>query len=99
MALEGFPKGTVVIEGEASGADTWGRRAAESLGFEVLPFPANWDKYSKAAGPIRNRQMLDEGKPDLVLAFHDDIESSKGTKDCIKAAEQRGIPYIVLYHS
>lgn len=64
---------------------------AKSLGFKnIIPFPAEWEKYGKSAGPIRNRQMLDEN-PDLVIAFHDDIESSKGTKDCIKEAEKRGI--------
>ena len=38
---------------------------------------------------VRNKKMLDMN-PDLVIAFHDDIENSKGTKDCIKEAEKRG---------
>lgn len=64
-------------------------------------FPANWDKYRKlgyvkAAGPKRNTQMLDEGKPDLVLAFHNDIENSKGTKNMIEQAKKRGIKVILI---
>lgn len=55
------------------------------------PFPADWKQYGKAAGPIRNKQMLDEGQPDLVLCFHDDIEKSKGTKNMYELAKARGI--------
>lgn len=46
--------------------------------------------------PIRNKQMLDEGKPDLVLAFHTDIENSKGTKNMIYQAKKRGIKVILI---
>lgn len=85
-----------VIEGEAAGADTMGRIAAERLGIEVLKFPADWRKHGKSAGPIRNRQMLTEGKPTLVLAFHQFIENSKGTKDMVNAARKEGIPTEVI---
>lgn len=51
-----------------------------------LPFPANWDKYGKKAGPIRNAQMLEEGRPNLVLAFHDNLQFSHGTKDMCEIA-------------
>ena len=46
--------------------------------------PADWKKYGKSAGPIRNREML-KMDPDIVLIFHDDPKNSKGTKDCVKA--------------
>ena len=46
---------------------------------------------ARAAGPIRNQRMLVEGKPDLVIAFHDDLESSRGTKDMIKRSLKAGI--------
>ena len=49
----------------------------------IIKFPADWNKYGKAAGVLRNQQMLDEGHPDLVVYFHKDIENSKGTKDMI----------------
>lgn len=82
----------VVIEGEARGADRFGFLVARELRIDVLPFPAKWDEYGRAAGVIRNQQMLDEGKPTLVLAFHDNIYSSKGTKDMVKRANKANIP-------
>ena len=86
----------VLIEGEARGADLMAKGMARHFGWKVLPFPANWDKYHRAAGPIRNQQMLVEGKPDLVLAFHHDIEHSKGTKDMVDRARRAGIPVEVI---
>lgn len=64
----------VVIEGGAKGADAaaadWSRR----LHHNHLQFPADWDTHGKAAGPIRNQRMLDEGKPDVVVAFKDGFQ-------------------------
>ena len=40
--------------------------------------------------------MLEEGKPDKVLAFHEDIESSKGTKHMVKISQEAGIPVEVF---
>lgn len=85
------PNVEVVIEGEASGADTLGREVATELGIPVLPFPAQWSRYGRAAGPIRNQQMLDEGRPDLVLVFHHNLETSKGTRDMLNRARRAGI--------
>lgn len=79
-----------VIEGGAPGADTLARTVALELGFDVVTVWANWEKYGKAAGPRRNRAMLDM-KPDLVLAFHDDMAKSKGTLDIVAEAKRRGI--------
>ena len=88
---------THLIEGEARGADTMAREEGEKLGFKIVNrdentrgFPAEWDKYHRGAGPIRNREMLDQ-KPDLVLAFHHDLTKSKGTADCVREARKRGI--------
>ena len=85
-----------LVEGEARGADTIARKCAELIGMKVLKFPANWDKHGKRAGPIRNQQMLDEGKPDLVVAFHNNIEQSKGTKDMVNRAKKANIPIYVI---
>lgn len=98
-----------VIEGEAPGADSWGREISLELGIpkeNILKFPAPWSDikgkpdyqigtrrdYWKAADPYRNKQMLDEGKPDIILAFHSDITKSSGTLDMIKQANKAGIP-------
>ena len=80
-----------VIEGEARGADSIARDEALRAGMKVIRFPADWSKYHKAAGAIRNKQMLVDGKPDLVLAFHNDIAHSKGTALMLKLAKDAGI--------
>lgn len=106
--LEKFPKDTEIIQGCANGADKMSANIAKSLGLKFISskdnndiinnpgFPADWKKYGRAAGPIRNKQMLDEGKPDLVLAFHTDIKNSKGTKNMIQQAKDRGIKIILI---
>ena len=90
--LSRVKKVTLVIAGGAKGADTMGWLAAGRLGLKSKIFSANWEKYGKAAGPIRNQQMLDEGKPDLVLAFHPDLTKSKGTADMVRRAKKANVP-------
>ena len=86
----------VVIEGEARGADTFGRICAQELGIPVEKYPADWKRHGLLAGPIRNVLMLKVGKPDLVLAFHNNIEESKGTGHMIKIARKAGVKVIVV---
>ena len=90
-----LPKDSVIIEGEARGADKIAGECAGTLGLDVRKFPADWDKHGKAAGPIRNRQMLDQ-QPDLVIAFHENLDKSKGTADTVREAKKRGIPVEVI---
>jgi hypothetical protein len=78
------------------GADYHGKIAAWELGIPVMEFAANWDLYQKAAGPIRNGWMLKFGLPDLVLAFHSDLEHSKGTKNMVEQAKKKGIEVKVI---
>ena len=77
----------LMIEGGATGADTMARAFAKWAGIPVQTFLADWDRYQSAAGPIRNRQMLEEAKPDLVVAF----EGGKGTKSMVKLARAAGV--------
>ena len=60
---------------------------AEWARIPVKEYPADWQKHGRAAGPIRNQQMLDEGKPDLVVAF----DGGRGTADMIARAEKAGV--------
>lgn len=83
-----------VIEGEARGADTLARKYAERHGIHVDAFPAQWDLHGKAAGPIRNTQMLRVGKPELVIAFKG--PSSRGTQNMIDQAMKAGIETKVI---
>ena len=80
----------IIIHGCARGADRIAGYTAKELGFKVEAFPAQWDLYGRAAGAIRNRQMLNT-KPDFVIAFHNNILESKGTANCVKTAKHRGI--------
>jgi len=88
--LSKLPADTEIIEGGAPGADFLAGVAAVKLGFKLTVVKARWDVLGRAAGPIRNSMMLDM-KPDRVLAFHDDIQASRGTKDTILKAKQLGI--------
>jgi len=81
----------VLIEGEAEGADMLARIEAEKLGIKVLPYEADWDKYGRAAGPIRNSAMLTKGQPNVVIAFHENLFESHGTLDMVKRALRQGI--------
>lgn len=95
QAFRFLPDDTVVVHGAAAGADTVAGVVAKRRGLEVLACPANWVQYGKSAGPIRNRQMLDH-QPAFVLAFHADLEASRGTKDCVDEAVRRGIPVVYI---
>jgi hypothetical protein len=86
---------TVVIHGAARGADSIAAGIAKDLGLGVDPYPADWTRHGKAAGPIRNTQMLAEGQPTEVHAFHANIAQSKGTKDMVAKARRAGIPVVV----
>lgn len=79
----------VVVTGGAPGADRLAERAAQELGLKTEVFPADWGKLGRAAGPIRNRQMLDAGS-DVVIAF----PGGRGTADMVRAARERGITVI-----
>lgn len=86
----------VVISGGANGADSLAARSAGRQGVELMEFPADWGTHGKAAGPIRNQRMLDEGKPDVVWAFTDDLEASRGTADMVRRARKAGVPVYVV---
>lgn len=94
--LKGLIEPLVVIHGGARGADSLAGKVAEELGHEVEVYPADWQRYGKAAGVLRNQQMLDEGKPDFVLAFHADLSRSKGTADMVRRAVAAGITVVPI---
>lgn len=79
-----------VVHGKQRGADTladvWGR----FVGAEVIPVPAEWTRFGGAAGPIRNRRMLDDHRPVLVVAF----PGAKGTADMCAYARSRGVEVV-----
>lgn len=88
----------VIIHGGARGADSIAGQVAESLNIPTEVYQPDWDTHGKRAGILRNQEMLDEGKPDLILAFHDDLEHSKGTGHMVKIARQIPVPVAHITH-
>lgn len=84
-----------LTHGDARGLDTLAGEVAEELGMTVEIYPAEWNRYGKGAGPIRNRQMLDTD-PDIVIGFHDSIKTSSGTRDCLREARERKLPTTLI---
>jgi YspA, cpYpsA-related SLOG family len=83
---------TFLIQGNASGADELAQRWAEANHVKVLSFSPDWGTFGKAAGPIRNKQMLEEGKPDLVVAF----PGGRGTADMVRQAKKANVEVIEI---
>lgn len=78
---------TLIIQGGATGADSLAHQWANMRNVPCQEFAADWKKHGRAAGPMRNAQMLIEALPDGVVAFPGD----SGTKDMISKAEKAGI--------
>jgi hypothetical protein len=85
-----------IIEGGANGTDIMASYACRVLGVTFHEYPAFWNLYGRSAGPIRNRKMLDKGKPDRVYAFHAHLSKSKGTRNMVEQARKKGIKTIVI---
>jgi len=79
-----------IISGCARGVDTYAIDFANDLNLLLELYPADWDTHGKAAGYIRNKQMLDEGKPDLVIAF----PGGKGTANMVSISKKAGVKVI-----
>jgi hypothetical protein len=98
---------TILVEGDARGADKiagayWKELAGEK---QVEEHPANWPKYKKSAGPIRNRFMVAESQRRAELdghhltcavAFHPNLDKSKGTKDMVDVLDYHCIPVLKI---
>lgn len=85
--------------GKARGADLLADAVGIERGWDRRGFAADWTRYGKAAGPIRNQEMIDallaEDDPvKVVVAFPD--PTSRGTADCIERAWRAGIPVFVF---
>ena len=81
------PIGTI-IHGPARGADSLAGQWAKRNGKPLDVYPADWDRHGRAAGHIRNREMLDKGKPTLVVAF----PGGPGTANMVRIATTAGVP-------
>jgi hypothetical protein len=95
-AIKNLPLGSTIIHGACpTGADAIADVVGMMLGYDIERYPANWKQRGRSAGPKRNQQMLDEGKPDYVIAFRSAGESH-GTDDMMKRAEKAGLTVNVV---
>lgn len=79
-----------LIHGAARGADTLAGDWALARDVLCNAYPADWEKDGRSAGPVRNQRMLDQGKPDMVIAF----PGGRGTADMIRRAEAAKVPVV-----
>jgi hypothetical protein len=83
---------TLVIAGGARGADTLAYEWSTSRGVAAAVYVADWKGQGRKAGPLRNQRMLDEGLPDLAIAF----PGGRGTADMVSRARKAGIEVIEI---
>lgn len=101
--MEGYPDVSLIIQGGAKGADEIAKQWAARNNVPSKEYPANWSdlshpdvvikknrygEYDVRAGIRRNQQMLDEGKPDIVLA----MPGGNGTADMIRRSIDAKVP-------
>jgi hypothetical protein len=80
-----------LVHGDSTGADELADRWAYARGVDRVKYPASW-RIGPKAGPMRNAAMLDEVRPDCVVAF----PGGNGTADCVAKAKDRGIEVVVV---
>ena len=83
----------VFVSGNCKGADLIGEKYAKEHGYEIEIFPAEWKKYGRAAGPIRNEKIAEIS--DYVICFWDG--KSKGTFSMIQEAKKLNKPLRIKY--
>jgi hypothetical protein len=83
---------TEVVSGGARGVDQLGERWAKDHNIPIKKFSAEWDKYGKKAGPMRNKLMAEYGE--ALIAIYD---GGKGTKNMIENATKQGLQIYIYY--
>ena len=79
----------IIISGGADGADKLGERYATERGLDYRVFPADWDRYGKRAGMIRNAKMAEIAN--ACIAFPSDYSENRGTNNMIKVARRNNL--------
>ena len=82
----------IIVSGHAKGADALGERYAQERGLACEQYPADWEKYGRGAGPIRNEQMANVAN--ALIAFWDG--QSRGTANMINLAMSKGLKVAVV---
>lgn len=90
-----FTMGIEIVSGTANGADKLGERYASEYNFGVKRFPAEWNKYGKQAGYLRNKQMAEYATH--CVCFWDG--KSRGTKMMIDLAKGHNLNlHVINFH-
>lgn len=95
ILLSGFNPEKIeeIVSGTARGIDSAGEKLAEEHHIPVKRFPAAWDKYGKAAGPIRNKEMAEYA--DTAVVFINNM--SKGSLDMVRQMKKVNKPCIIIF--
>ena len=80
----------VILHGAASGVDLLSVVWADKNGLRAVPFPADWARDGKLASQKRNRKIISQGRPHLLLAF----PGGKGTAEVIRFAKAEGVQVV-----
>ena len=94
-ALELLLPNDIIIHGAARGADSLFARLASEAGFQTVAYPADWNKHGKAAGPIRNQEMLKSGL-DLLIVFPGGKGTEHMTNICRRARVSLAFPALMF---
>ena len=101
--LSKFGDDLEIIEGCAKGADRMAEQFAKQFNLTCHHYPADWSAYEQRdkwkAGHDRNRKMLEEGCPDMVVAFKDSLANDLrrgGTENMVRIAKESGVPTMVV---
>ena len=81
-----------IVSGTAGGADRLGEKYAAEKGYPVKQFPADWEKFGKSAGYIRNEEMAKYA--DALICFWDG--ESRGSKHMIDIAKKYNLKVKVV---
>lgn len=81
-----------IIQGGAKGADELAFAWARANSVSEEQYDAEWENFGTMAGPMRNKRMLQEGRPDLVIAF----PGGKGTANMVALARKFGVEVIQI---
>ena len=90
--MHGEPRGFTIVTGGATGADALAGEWAALNNATLKVYPPNWNLHGRAAGPIRNQEMIDKERIDFVIAF----PGGKGTLDMVTRAKNKNIKVIEI---
>lgn len=83
--LENTETNVIIVSGAAKGADSLGEQYAHERGLRLESHPADWQKYNRSAGIIRNIEMAKEAN--ALIAFPQKGEENRGTSHMVKTAQ------------